>query len=379
MLVILAILGFGLIWGKTPPIPPDGTATPTPGPASPGGRLSFVRSETDNTRNVYVMDSDGGRLERVTNGIFIEGLTTWSPDGKYIAAQISQDAISTIARISVAPDNKGGEVVALTADMMVENSDKKADSALPAWSPDGSMIAFQSKTDGTNFQVYVMDRDGNNKRKVSSGQAYAGMASWSPDGKSIAYTGGDKADVGSPKEIYVVAATGGTPKQLTKLGKDLSKPIWSPDGKSMLYLDNLSDRFSDIMIMNADGTSPRKLADGVRASSPEFNPAGDKVLYYFVSLVAEPTPVGGGSSSAQGSHVYTVPVAGGQIVNLTPNSRDDYQPTWSPDGTMVAWASVQSGQSGHRIIVANADGSNIRVVTQGPGDDYQPQWSPPPR
>jgi len=377
LLVIFVILIFGL-WGKNS-ILPGSTVTPTSGPASPTGRISFVRGEGDNTRNIYVMDPDGSRLERVTNGIYVEGLTTWSPDGKYIAAQISQDGISTIARISVAPDNKGGEVVALTADMMADNSDKRADSAFPAWSPDGSMIAFQSKKEGGSFQVYVMDREGNNKRKVSSGQAFAGLPSWSPDGKSITYVGGDKPDAGAPKEIYVVSVDGGTPTQLTKLGKDLTRPTWSPDGKSIVYLDNLSDRFSDIMIMNADGTAPRKLADGVRGSSPQFNPAGDTILYYFVSLVPLPTPVGGGEAQPAGSYIYTVPVAGGEPTDLTPGSKDNYDPSWSPDSTMLTWASVQNAGQGHKIVIANADGSNVRAISSVEGDDYQPKWAPPPK
>ncbi|HKP51742.1 MAG TPA: hypothetical protein VJ183_03725 [Chloroflexia bacterium] len=375
LLVVLVILA-ALLWFR--PNDNINPVTPTPGPASPLGRISFLRGNADGTRDVYVVDPDGSRQERVTNGIFIEGLTSWSPDGRYIVAQISQEGISTIARITVGTDNKGGEVAALTSDMMVDGTDKKADSALPAWSPDGSLIAFQSKKEGGNFQVYVMDRDGNNKRRISSGQAVAIQPSWSPDGKSITYVGGGKVDMGEPKELYTVGLEGGTPKQITTGGKDISKPTWSPDGKYILYLDNLSDRFSDIMIMNADGSSPRKLADGVRGSSPQFNPAGDKLLYYFVSMPLMTTP-SGGASAVVGSDIFTVPTAGGQPANLTLNSDDDYQPAWSPDGKMVTWASVVQGGAGHKIVVAGEDGSGVRVLSQGQGDDYQPQWTAPPR
>ena len=366
-----------LLWFRSESVPTP--LNPTPGPASPLGRISFVRGNQDGTRDVYVVDPDGARQERVTNGIVIEGLTAWSPDGRYIIAQISQDGVSTIARITVGPDNKGGEIVALTADMMQESGDKKADSAIPAWSPDGSLIAFQSKKEGGNFQVYVMDVNGNNKRRVSTGQAIAHQAAWSPDGKTIAYVAGDKIDVGSPKEIYTVSVDGGAPKQITTGGKDLSRPAWSPDGKSIMYLDNLSDRFSDIMIMNADGTSPRKLADGVRASTPQFNLAGDKVLYYFVSLAAPATTTTGSAPGPVGSDIYVIPTAGGQPANLTLNSQEDYQPVWSPDSTKLAWSSIIGGGQGHKIVVANADGSEVQSVSSGEGDDYQPQWTAPPK
>lgn len=364
LLVLVAIFAF--VWFR-----PSGSVvsvTPTPGPASAQGRISFVRSNADLTRDVYVVDPDGSRMERVTTGIYVEGLTAWSPDGRYIVAQVAQEGISTIARVSVAPDNKGGEVVALTSDMLVDSTTTKADSALPAWSPDGSLIAFQSKKEGGNFQVYVMDKDGNNKRRISNGQVFAAQPAWSHDGKSIAYIGGDKVDIGTPKEIYTVSVEGGTPRQITTGGKDLSKPTWSPDGKQILYLENLTDKTGNIMIMNADGTGGRKLADGIRASSPQFNPAGDMVLYYYISL-----------SPPTGSDVFTVPTAGGQPTNLTPNSPEDYQPAWSPDGKMLTWSSVLGGIKGHKIVVANADGSGVRVVGSGDGDDYQPQWGPAPR
>ena len=364
LIVLVALLGFLWFRSDTKPI----VVTPTPGPASPLGRISFVRTGPDGKPVIYVVDPDGSHMEQVGKGILLEGLTSWSPDGRYIVAQISEDGVSTIARLTVESDNTGGDAVSLTSDMMVDNTDQKADSVIPAWSPDSSMIAFQSKKEGGNYQIYVMDKDGHNKRRISTGQGVGIHPAWSPDGKTIAYVGGDKVDVGAPKEIYTVSVDGGTPKKLTSLGKDLSKPTWSPDGKQIIYLDNLSDRYSDIMIMNADGTSPRKLADGVRASNPQFNAAGDKILYYYVST-AEPT----------GSHVYEVPTAGGTPTNISGNSPDDYQPTWSPDGKMVAWASVISGTQNHKIVVAGADGSGVRVLAPGEGEDYQPQWGPPPK
>jgi TolB protein len=364
LLVLVAILAFVLLRQDGGVV----SVTPTPGPASAQGRISFVRGNEDLTRDIYVVDPDGSRMERVTRGIYVEGLTAWSPDGRYIVAQVAQEGISTIARVSVAPDNKGGEVVALTSDMLVDATTTKADSALPSWSPDGAQIAFQSKKEGGNFQVYVMDRDGNNKRRISTGQTFAAQPAWSHDGRSIAYIGGDKVDIGTPKEIYTVSVDGGRPKQITTGGKDLSKPTWSPDGKQILYLENLTDKTGNIMIMNADGTGGRKLADGIRASNPQFNPAGDMVLYYYISL-----------SPPTGSDIFTVPTAGGEPTNLTPNTPEDYQPAWSPDGKMLTWSSVLGGIKGHKIVVSASDGSGVRVVGSGDGDDYQPQWGPAPK
>src|SRR5205823_10642331 len=130
-------------------------------------------------------------------GITLEGTNAWSPDGRRILLQAGVGGTSTLVRIDIGPDNKGSNAVQLTADV-------KADSAFPVWSADGTQIAFQSKREGGNFQVFVMDTEGNNKQRLSDGKGYAGQPAWSPDGKSVVYVAGDKPDTGTPKELYVV-------------------------------------------------------------------------------------------------------------------------------------------------------------------------------
>src|SRR5205823_3189458 len=157
---------------------------------SPEGRVCFVRQTSDGKRDLYVVNPDGTGQEQATHDIAIEGTNLWSPDGRRVLLQASVGGISTIVIIDIGADNKGSNAVQLTADV-------KADSAFPAWSPDGSQIAFQSKRGSGNFQVFVMDADGNNKRRLSDGKGYAGQPAWSPDGKYIVYRAGDKPDPGA--------------------------------------------------------------------------------------------------------------------------------------------------------------------------------------
>ncbi len=79
------------------------------------------------------------------------------------------------------------------------------------------------------------------------------------------------------------------------------------------------------MLANPDGTDSTVLVEASRNPSPQFSPDGQTIVYY---AVAPPT----------GSDIFSVPVAGGTPVNLTENSPEDYLPTWSPDGTKLAWA-----------------------------------------
>lgn len=315
-----------------------------------------MRATPDGSRrDLFVVNPDGTNQQQITRDVLIEGATSWSPDGRRIIAQASVEGISRIVRFTIGPDNKpvASESVQLTADT-------QTDSVLPAWSPDGKQVAFQSKRDGGDYQVFVMDADGNNKRRLSDGKGYAAWPAWSPDGTQVVYISGTSSDAGVAKELYVVAASGGDPKQITTSGGESGRPTWSSDGKQILYVQNSGDK-STIMLISPDGNSQKELAQASRNPSPQFSPDGQSIVYY---AVTPPT----------GSDIFTIPTAGGTPVNLTANSPEDYLPTWSPDGKKLAWASGNNSQAGHKIVTADPDGSNLKAISSGDGDDYQPAW-----
>lgn len=328
--------------------------------ASPDGRISFVRTAGQNSmRTLYVVNPDGTNQQQLTPDLLIEGVTTWSPDGRYIAAQAGIDGISNVVRIAVGPDNKATEIVKLT-------SDAKADSALPSWSPDSKQIAFQSKREGADFQIFVMDLDGSNKRRLSDGQGQASQPAWSPDGKSIVYVQGENKN--SSKELYIVPASEGAPKAVTKLKLNLVQPMWAPDGKTIVFLQKLGDRASVIMSVPADGSAqPRTLAEAGAIQYVRVSPT-DGMLAYSRVLT---------ENAAGGSDIYTVPLSGGTAQVITTDSQEDYIPSWSPDGKRLTWASSRGQSDGHKIVVANADGANAKVISTGDGDDFMPMWASP--
>jgi TolB protein len=250
-----------------------------------------------------------------------------------------------------------GSVVRLTADV-------NADNTLPVWSPDGTMVAYQSKQEGGEYQVFVMDRDGNTKRRISDGRGFAGQPYWSPDGKSVVYVAGERAEAAVPKEIMVAGIDGGEPRAILSRGTSLRRPLWTGDGRHIVCVEGPGERNQALVVINAEGGGVRVLADSAQA--PQVSPTGDKVTYYAVD-------------SRLGSDVFVVQIAEGSApTNITELSPEDYYPAWSPDGKRLTWSSTLSLGS-HKIVVANMDGSESLQVSSGEGDDFQPLWSPPAR
>ena len=331
---------------------------PAPVQYAADGRISFLRSNPDGGRDLYVINPDGSNQQQVTSGIRVDGTADWSPDGRHILVQANVDGVSRIIRVTIGPDNKPTETpVQLTADI-------EADSAVATWSPDGSMIAFQSKRDGGNYQVFVMNADSSNKRRLSDGNGYAGWPAWSPDGKSIAYVTGAIPDQATTKELHIVSVDGGAPRQITQLETDVTTPKWSPDGKHILCVKNVGDQSKSFLLINLDDPSaePTTLVEPGANNLPQFSPQGDKIAYYSVSMES-------------GSDVYTVPVSGGEPTSITGNTGEDYWPTWSPDGKRLAWSSRQG--EAFKIAVGDADGSNTKVISRGDGSDFGAVWGPP--
>jgi Tol biopolymer transport system component len=343
---------------RTPTAIPTGAATAGAtagsGAAGTGGRLSFVRTGDGGLkRYLFVVNADGSAQQQVTSDIVVEGTTQWSPDGKRILMQAGVSGVSNVVVLDVGPDNMAGAPLSLTSDI-------GKDSAFPAWSPDGSRVAFQSKKDGELFQVYVMDADGNNKRRISDGNGFAGLPAWSPDGDSIAYVSGEQQLAGSQRELYVAPLSGGEPRKLTSLKSNLSNPQWSPDSATIAVLQALADRQYNLLLVNAATGEHRTLLQGGVVRDQRYSPSGDEIAYYNV------TP-------NEGSNVYVVRVSDGAIRNLTDGPGDDYQATWSPDGSMLAWSS-KPGAGEYRIVAASPDGTGRRTISSGEGDDYQPAW-----
>ena len=221
----------------------------------------------------------------------------------------------------------------------------------PAWSPDGTKIAFTSSRDG-NFEIYVMGTDGSNPTRLTDNNADDGSPAWSPDGTKIAFDT-DRND--GSNEIYVMAADGSSPTRLTNGGYNFG-PAWSPDGTKIAFVSYRDDDY-EIYVMDADGSSPTRLTNsGGYDGQPAWSPDGTKIAFY---------------TDRDGGRLYVMDTDGSNPTRLTNNRGGS--PAWSPDGTRIAFASSIAGD--FEIYVMNVDGSSVTRLTPN-ADASTPSWSP---
>ena len=175
-------------------------------------------------------------------------------------------------------DADGSNVVRLTTNS-VSDSDW-----LPAWSPDGRRIAFQSNRDG-DTEIYVMNADGSNTSRLTNNFFYSDSSpDWSPDGSRIAFH--STRDGGF--EIYAMDADGSNVVRLTNNSVDDANPSWSPDGRRIAF-DSNRDGDSEIYAMDPDGSNVVRLTDN---SAVDVNASWG---------AAPPSASGGTCSSPSGS------------------------------------------------------------------------------
>jgi TolB protein len=210
---------------------------------------------------LQVSDADGANAQTVlaANEPIIS--PAWSPDGSQIA-YVSFDQKKPV----VVVQNLAQGTTRVLANYRGNNS-------APAWSPDGSKIAVTLTRDNI-AQLYVIPASGGEPRRLTTTPAIDTEANFSPDGKWIAFT----SDRGGSPQIYRMPAEGGPPQRLTFEGTYNVRPRYSPDGKSIAFVQREAGKFR-IAVLEIDTGQVTVLTDGTLDDSPSYAPNGKMILY----------------------------------------------------------------------------------------------------
>lgn len=204
------------------------------------GSLLAYRSWELDSRGIFFRDFIGGRGGQVTR--FVEdGLPTWSPDGFSFAFATRRegDRVPRIYR----GDQMG------QGDFSIGFQGE-----YPAALPDGRLIVRGCLPSG-DCGMFLVGANGGGETKISSERSDTAPAS-SPDGSKIAFMSSGRG--ATNWEIWVMDTNGSNPRRLTDNGNNDGLPTWSPDGKSIAYISDAGGAWS-IWVMNADGSNQRKL------------------------------------------------------------------------------------------------------------------------
>jgi TolB protein len=258
-------------------------------------------------------------------------------------------------------DIAGGSLTNLTRSMGVQDLD-------PAWSPDGSMIAFARRLKQTRRpDLFLMNANGRGRIRLTTTQVGERNPSWSPDGRLIAFS--TRTSPSGPSRIFVIGSTGAGRRALTRqpAGTYDANPAWSPDGTHILFESNRDGGFPELYVMNEDGTRQIRLTfNGYVDANAAWSPDGTRIA--FVRCCPDGT-----------NEIYVMNADGTGEVNLTQTTdSEEAQPVWSPDGTMIAYAGLPAGGGNIDVYVMNADGTGQIRLTNDPSPDLAPSWQPVP-
>lgn len=316
---------------------------------APEGDDDWEEKEARHLRNITQLTFEGPR----------SGETYFSPDGKKIIYMAIRDGYPFYRIFEMNVDGSEQTLV----------GPERGKQTCPWYSRDGSKILFASthldpelakkehaaleelkkpyeKRRGRykwdfdeGYDIFEMDRDGKNLKRLTETPGYDAECSYSPDGAKILFTSQRDQDL----ELYVMNRDGTEPKRITNAKGYDGGPFFSPDGSKIIFrADRTGDDRLQIFIIDADGKNEKQLTNNYVVNwGPFFHPKGQKYIF----------------ATSRHGHVnyelYLMSVEGGEMERVTYWEGFDGLPAFSPDGKKIVWTSRRGGGHASHVFVAD--------------------------
>lgn len=328
---------------------------------------------------------DGTAVRRIAEGKWQAAwVDAWSRDGRRIAFTTTRANTSTITVVS----SSGGPV------RTIRREAQGGFDAVSGWTFDDRRLVVERWVSGLyGDELWLARPDGSSPRRLATGESLALGPAWSPDGSTIAFWRDTPATRERPETltVHTIPVAGGVARRVVggPSGSYASDPDWSPDGKRLVFVRWPDSFHQDLFVVDADGRNLRRVTDTGNAFAPAWSPDGQTIAFINDGRIKAVAPSGGEiraltdpqgctgvAWSPDGIRLAAACSAGLVVLDadgtdwrvLDPTGSSS-APSWSPDG---AWITYNPGQ---RLRVVSAAGGTPTGVDLRGADVRDPDWS----
>jgi TolB protein len=325
-------------------------------------RLRATAGLTAGKLSVQVRLENGAGGEAVFERYYKQD-AEWS---RSLAHRISDDVVKAatgrdgIARTRIAfVNNQTGHkevyVMDYDGDGVKRLTDDRSIDLLPRFSPDGKRLAYTGYKNG-NPDLFMLELETGRSITVSDEQGLNVAGGFSPDGTKLLMT----LSRGKSPNLYLKDLAGGGIERLSfHFGAD-STPTFSPDARQVAFVSDRSGN-PQIYVLDLATKAARRLTNLNWCDSPAWSPTGEWIAF------------AGRANRKDAMDIFLVDITGAQIRQLTHGEGSNEDPSWSPDGRLLAFSTTRDGRA--QIEVMDADGSAPRRIADVPGSSSTPHWS----